>query len=296
MQPGGGEPRADARELERRAEEGLAQGHAAGGVVLGTARAVEAHRAQRAAAPHELGGEDAAVTREAALQVHLLHRHPERVAGLQLGVEVDVPLEDRGQVEGELVALTGLLDRAEQAGADPAGDRLGPRVVAARLDLCFEAVAVALDPQRPQLVDAVREGGEQAVRIEADVEGMADREPGQVVERPRGQDEVVDVGRIEARAEGPFQGGVARDRAADDPQGTLHGPRGRQRRKDGQREDRRGLVLHLEGETDRQQEQGEGGEQAQSSHGHNPLGIRPRINCRVVYGWRLRRQVLLELG
>src|SRR5438876_10308838 len=27
-----------------------------------------------------------------------------------------------------------------------------------------------------------------------------------------------------------------------------------------------------------------------------PSGYGPRINCRVVYGWRLRRQVLLELG
>ena len=48
--------------------------------------------------------------------------------------------------------------------------------------------------QRAQLVDAVGEGGEQAVGPEGDAEGMADGEAGEVVDRPRRLHEAVDAG------------------------------------------------------------------------------------------------------
>ena len=125
----------DPREAQRRAQEGLAERGAVPVVVARSLRALVAHCAQRPVAALEARGEDAPVAHEPPVEGELLHRHPERVAGLDLGVEVDVPGEDLGEVEGELGVLAGVGDGREEARLDLARDDRGAGVVRAGEDL-----------------------------------------------------------------------------------------------------------------------------------------------------------------
>ena len=173
----------------------------------------EAHRAQDAVAAQQLGGQDRAVAAEAALQELLLDRQPEGVALLQLGVEVHVPLEDRGQVHGQQGLFARVLDGPEQAGVDDARDRLHARLVGAREHLRFEAAAVAAHLERAQLVDAVAERGQYAVGPDREPEGLPDGQAGEVVDWPRRHDQVMDARAPDGLAEKALQRRVACDRA-----------------------------------------------------------------------------------
>ena len=146
--------------LQRRAQEGLAQRRAVGGVVAGAARRRRSARPAATRAPRTNSAERiAAVAAEAAVEVELLDGDAERVALLELGVEVHVPGEDVGQVEGELVLLARRRSTApKRLERDRARGRLDADVVAAGHDLGREVVAAARHAQRAQLVDAVGEG------------------------------------------------------------------------------------------------------------------------------------------
>ena len=101
------EARRDPRlELQRRAQEEAAQ-RAPLLVVVGglAARHREPDGAQHAPVVAELGRADVAVARRAALARVLVERHRVGVAGLQIGIEVDLAREDVRERHGQLRAL-----------------------------------------------------------------------------------------------------------------------------------------------------------------------------------------------
>src|SRR6516165_3570633 len=130
-----GEARSDARELERRLEDALAQ-RVAVEVVVREARdpLVEPYAGERLAAALVLGDEDPAVIDEGVAGVALLDQQAEPVAGARVGGEIEVRGEDVDQPEHQAGRLTGLLDRVEERPLHDAahgldtqvGDRLGP--------------------------------------------------------------------------------------------------------------------------------------------------------------------------
>src|SRR3546814_4181301 len=82
------------RVLHRHADEGLLQRPAVGAEVLGLAAALEAEAAVHVAVRGERGGQDRPALDHLALAPGLLDHHGETVAGGDVGVEVDVVLED----------------------------------------------------------------------------------------------------------------------------------------------------------------------------------------------------------
>src|SRR5690606_7007729 len=121
-----GEARADAGVLHRHANEGLLQRAAVGIEVLGLAVVLEAERGVRLAAHGEGGGLDVAGAQQLALAPDLLHDHAEAVAGDDVGVEVDVVLEDLvGQLVDGAARQPELARRPEQRTSDLAADHDG---------------------------------------------------------------------------------------------------------------------------------------------------------------------------
>ncbi len=158
MEAAATEIRADAEHVERRAQEGLAQRLAAGGVIACVAlRVGVAHGAQRVALVHELGGEDVAGAQLLAVLVQVLVDHRVAVADADVLHEVDVVAEDVGQLDDELVRQpggdAGLVQRISDA---------AHRVGRAVLDLgrqrnALEAGIGAADLQRARLVERQRQ-------------------------------------------------------------------------------------------------------------------------------------------
>src|ERR1043165_6695755 len=116
------EVRRDAGELQRRAEELLAQRAAVARVVAGAAvRRFLAVGLVSLAAVREARGDDGAVAEEAAAAEALADDEAERVAATQ-GEEVDVPLEDVDELLDELRPFAGESQRLVQRGVDLRGD------------------------------------------------------------------------------------------------------------------------------------------------------------------------------
>ena len=104
----------DARELERRPEEALAQ-RLAGRVVVPVARrALEPDAGQYPAAARVLGHQDPAVVDEGVTGVALLDQQAEAVAGARVGGEVEVRGEHVDQLQHQPRRLAGAFDRVEE--------------------------------------------------------------------------------------------------------------------------------------------------------------------------------------
>src|SRR5439155_6265058 len=104
----------DARELERRPEEALAQ-RLAGRVVVPVARrALEPDAGQYPAAARVLGHQDPAVVDEGVTGVALLDQQAEAVAGARVGGEVEVRGEHVDQLQHQPRRLARAFDRVEE--------------------------------------------------------------------------------------------------------------------------------------------------------------------------------------
>ena len=128
MEAGAAEPRRDAREFQRRAQEGLADALAVGRVVAALAiRAAEPDGAVGTAVVDELGGKDAAGAHHLAKMIDRLVDDGESVALAQVAVKVDIAAEDVRQLRGDAVGNTGGIGGAEQRVADLGGpdDHMG---------------------------------------------------------------------------------------------------------------------------------------------------------------------------
>jgi hypothetical protein len=125
------EARGHARELERRAQERLAQVRAVGRVVPALAVVGEPDGAQRPFPVHELGCEHAARTQRPALMVEHLVEDREPVAAPQVAMEVDVAGEDVGDLHRHAVRQPHVVRGGEERRADlallqvDAADKLG---------------------------------------------------------------------------------------------------------------------------------------------------------------------------
>src|SRR2546425_5410370 len=136
--PAHAETRAHAGELQRRAQERLAQ-------ILAVRRVVAAAEVNRAIVPalvHELGGEHTPGARRPPGEViHLVH-HREAVALAQVAVEVDVAAEHFAQLHGHVIRDARGIGGGEQRAADHARFHVDARLE--QRALFADAVAVAL--------------------------------------------------------------------------------------------------------------------------------------------------------
>ena len=227
MQARAAEARGDPREAQRRAQEGLAQRPPVGLVVAGAGGSLVAHRPQHALAANELGGQDPPVARLPAIDVKRLDEHAERVAGPDLGIEVDVPLEDVGQVERELVALARALIAPNRL------DSIEPVTTLVRVSYCFCSSSAtswssaARDAQRAQLVDAVGESVEQAVRTDRDAERASHGDTREVVQGAGRGDQPSHGLRLHDPRQQRADRVVVADRPADQLRGDRHRCAGR---------------------------------------------------------------------
>src|SRR5690606_37201547 len=120
------EARAQARELDRRADEAALERAAVGVVVLDLAVVLEAEAGEGPAAGGESRGHHLAAAHALALAPQLLDQHAVAVTGLDLAGKVDVVLEDAvSQGRDRARGQAGLAGRAVQRVADLAGDHRG---------------------------------------------------------------------------------------------------------------------------------------------------------------------------
>src|SRR3546814_78034 len=153
-----GEARTDPRVLHRHADEGLLQRPAVGAEVLGLAAALEAEAAVHVAVRGERGGQDRPALAHLALAPGLLAHHGEAVAGGDVGVEVDVVLEDIVGDAADVVARQPqLARRVEQRAADLAADHRGAHLDRAFDHLLRDLVAVDVDLDAVDVVAVVAE-------------------------------------------------------------------------------------------------------------------------------------------
>src|SRR3546814_908291 len=114
--------------------------------VLGLAAALEAEAAVHVAVRGERGGQDRPALDHLALAPGLLDHHGEAVAGGDVGVEVDVVLEDIVGDAADVVARQPqLARRVEQRAADLAADHRGAHLDRAFDHLLRDLVAVDVD-------------------------------------------------------------------------------------------------------------------------------------------------------
>jgi hypothetical protein len=156
--PAHAEARTDARELERRAQESLAQVLALRGVVA----VAEMHRAEGLAVVRELGGEQAAGAHRAPAEIVNLVDHGELITLAQVAVEVDIAAEDIAELHGDAVGDAGIVGGGEERALDHGrfhgdsrielGAVVGDAEVAVRLggDL-HQRVAPAQEAERDRL-------------------------------------------------------------------------------------------------------------------------------------------------
>ena len=172
-----GEARADARELDRRAQEGLAHRPAVGVEVAGAAfGGGEVDGLQRTVALLVLHGDDPRVAqgRFAVDFVGLLVDDLQAVAAADVALEVDVPGKDVGQLHDHAVTQPHLPRRQIQAVGNRAAELVGPRAVGA-LDAGLQEalVGAARDVQRLQRAQGVGQGDQAGVVVDHEVEGLA---------------------------------------------------------------------------------------------------------------------------
>ena len=106
---------ADARELQRRPQERLAQALALGRVIRCDAFRIDvAHRAISPPGVDELDRENVAVADVFTVLAHGVVRHDERIAGLDIEHEVDVPGEDLRKLHRRCVRESGFVGCLEQ--------------------------------------------------------------------------------------------------------------------------------------------------------------------------------------
>ncbi len=140
------ESRRHARELDRRAQEGLPQRRPVLRViVLGAVVGAPEERAERPPAVLELGGDDAAGADRLAVDVAHLVDHREAVAAAKVLVEIDVAAEDVGELQRDEIRQPGGVGRREKRGADLAGRHLPADLGRRRRSGRDELVAVARD-------------------------------------------------------------------------------------------------------------------------------------------------------
>ena len=123
MAPARIEVRADAREVERRAQKLPAHAASVGREVVGdlAVRGFEVHGAMNRAVVDEVGGENSAVADVLAVAELLLVDQVEAVARLDVEREIDVPAEDVvGEPQDDLRADAGGARRDEQGRVDRA--------------------------------------------------------------------------------------------------------------------------------------------------------------------------------
>ena len=130
MRPRPREPRGDARELERRLQEALAQRAALQIIerepsVAGT---LEADAAEHTAVADVLRHEDAPVVDERVVGEALLDEQPEAIARARVRREVEVGLEDRRQLHRELRRPTRVFHRLEERAGHLARHDVHPHV------------------------------------------------------------------------------------------------------------------------------------------------------------------------
>ncbi len=147
-------------ELHGRLEELLAQGIACRIEEIGSpgVRVSEPAGPECLSLVRELGRQDPAVSGRAPFEKALFEDDTERVAGLEIRVEIDVRSEDVGKLEGDEIVLAGRVDGGDGAVLDGGPEERRPDLVGDRLDLGPEPARVVPDNEEPVLVDVVLEG------------------------------------------------------------------------------------------------------------------------------------------
>src|SRR5713101_679470 len=165
------EMRCNARaKLQRRAQKGLLQGLAVGGVVGGPAVCVmKQQRLIRAAGVVVFGGEDPAVGGQLSGSVFLfLQDHAKCVTATRVGVEIEVVAEDLRQAHGQLCRFTGALDGVEKRIVDFAADGNDLRTELSGADFDCEAAGRGNDAEHALRVNPVFDGAQVAIHRATD--------------------------------------------------------------------------------------------------------------------------------
>ncbi len=154
------------------------------------ARRLEAERAEQPAGVGHPRRDDVAVADADAVAQHLLEHHFDRVAGLQVAVEVDVAAEQLGDRHGEADVLAGPIERGDQrrmVAVDVAADRHQRRFAPVGHDLGGE-------PGRGAGLAAPRGLARRSA-------GVGRRDGGQHLQEPIGVDAVGQLADAAVRAE-----------------------------------------------------------------------------------------------
>ena len=146
--------------------------------------ALEAECRQSPVLIGEAGCQNCAVLGKLAVQVLFLHDHPEGVAGLQLGVEIDIPHENLGKIESEPLFFPCIGHSREERTPDHAVDRFHAGNKREILHHGHVPVTVAIDGEVSFVVEWIPERTE--IVIGSDVEPVwpAGDDPGKVIHRP----------------------------------------------------------------------------------------------------------------
>ena len=178
MQATGIEARADAGEVDRRADEGLAHAGAIGAVVAGVAIAVGvAHCSKRLATVGEARRQNVVVANTLVADMQLFEQDFEAVALADVTGKIHVVAKDVGHLHGQVVIEAGVLCSEEQRGVDGAMDVTFANI---RFDDVFvkdKAVCRSLDTDALQVVELGAHGHQLAVGIGLVFQYLADVQP-----------------------------------------------------------------------------------------------------------------------
>ena len=179
MQAARVEAGADAGEVNRRADEGLAHAGAVGAVVAGVAVAVGvAHGCVGLAAASEAGGEDVVIADSLVANVQLFKQHFEAVALANVAGKVHVVAKDVGHLHGQVVIEASVLCSEEQRGGDGAMDIAFTNVGLDDVLVEDKAVCRSLDADAFQVVELGAHRQQLAVCIGLVLKYLAHIQPG----------------------------------------------------------------------------------------------------------------------